>query len=141
MPVPICLNVDDADDRIERDDAPAPIEVGTWFEASAEDDSVRFRVPDGGLPDEGYLAVDLFLAGEESAKFHLALSTADEETFHFRFHLLPGCEARTRLPLPAISEDTFTFGREGAVLQRRAGGDRFDPGRVERIELTSRPEP
>lgn len=123
-------------DDVRRDRGSTSLDAGTRVEADAEGAGVRFEPSTGTLTSGRHVAIDLLAEGEESIKYALAFSSAEGETRRLRFRLLPECCARVRLPLAAIAGDSFTLGREGAVLQRRLDGDRFAPARVTRIELT-----
>lgn len=124
-----------AGDAVRRTDVSMLLDNATRFEADAEGAGVRYEPPPGILTENRHVTLDLLVEGEESVKFHLKFATADAKTCLLRFRLLPACQARVRLPLEAIAGDSFMLRREGAVLQRRLKGDRFDPSEVERIEL------
>ncbi|USZ68895.1 hypothetical protein NGM10_03955 [Halorussus salilacus] len=122
-------------DAARREASASPLNDASGFEADAEGDGVRFESPTGTPSEDGYAALDLLVEGEESVKFHLRFSSADGETRVLGFRLLPACQARVRVPLAAIADDSFVLERDGAVLQRRVQGDRFDPSKLDQIEL------
>lgn len=118
------------------DDAPTPLKDAKWYIAQALNAAVTYSCEPGALAGALYLWADLLLDGDELAVFELSLRQGQRgPTFRFHFSLLNQCSARLRMPMEAVNQNRWSFGREGACLKMMAAGSRVDPAKVDRLGI------
>lgn len=119
-----------------RQEAPAPIDTGIWYTALAVDDGIDYRFEAGTLEPFAYLTTDVLLDGEHMTCFMVQLQEGEEgPAFWFSFGLLNQCVGRLRVPLEAVNQNRWMYGREGAVLKRLSRGERVDLAKVDRMRF------
>ena len=122
---------------ITREDAAAPLDGATWYNADNIGDGLAYRFPVGALARAGWLTADLLLDGRHLAVFQLTLREgAEGPTFLLTFSALNQCSARLRLPLEAVNQNRWRYEREGAWLKPTCRGERVDLARVDQMTLT-----
>jgi len=122
---------------LRAEDTEAPLKNGTCYVADAANVGFTYRFEPGTLSEGWWLTTDMLLDGEDAVLFLLELQEGEDgPTFRLQFGLLNQCSARVRVPLAATDQNTWNLGREGAWLKPLCHGDRVDPARVDRMQLT-----
>ncbi|HWR53560.1 MAG TPA: hypothetical protein VN428_20800 [Bryobacteraceae bacterium] len=115
---------------------PAPIPGATWYIGNAENDGLAWTFPAGTLAGARHIASDMLLDGTTLANFTLELQEGENgRKFRFSFGALNQASFRFRMPLDATDQNRWRLDREGAYLKPRAGGDRVDLEKVDRMRL------
>ncbi len=116
---------------------PSPLADGACYQASAAGDGLDFRFPAGKLASFRFLTADFLLAGDRLAVLLIQLQEGEDgPALGFSFGLLNQCQARLRMPLEAVHQNTWMYPREGALLKPLVWGQRVDLARVDRLRLT-----
>ncbi len=115
---------------------PAPIEGAAWYSAEAEKDGLSWTFTPGLLAGARYVTADMLLDGDTLAAFTIELREGENgRRFTFGFGALPQCSLRIRMPLELVDQNRWMIDREAAFLKPRAGGDRVDLEKVDRMAL------
>jgi hypothetical protein len=116
---------------------PSPLPNATGYLASAAGDGLEYRFPAGLLAPFRFLTADFLLDGDRLAVLQIQLQEGEDgPALGFSFGLLNHCQARLRMPLEAVHQNTWMYPREGALLKPLVWGQRVDLARVDRLRLT-----
>ncbi len=115
----------------------SPLPNGAGYQASNAGDGLEFRFPAGELASFRFLTADFLLAGDQLAVLLIRLQEGEDgPALGFSFGLLNQCQARLRMPLEAVQQNTWMYPREGALLKPLVWGQRVDLARVDRLRLS-----
>jgi hypothetical protein len=119
-------------------DPAAPIlPGGQWYIAQKDNDGLSYTFAPGALLDAKFLTTDLLIDGFFLTVFSLDLQEGEKgPKFRFQFATLGQCQARLQMPADAVTQNTWMFPRQGALLKPMAWDDRVDLKRVDRMTLT-----
>jgi hypothetical protein len=121
---------------IERRTDRPPADGFLGFSGLEPGDGLEFQFSPGELMNFRFLSADFILEGNRLAVFTLQLQEGEDgPVFGFSFGLLNQCQARLRMPLEAVEQNTWMYPREGALLKPAAWGQRVDLARVDRMRL------
>ncbi len=110
---------------------------GQWLIAQKTDDGLAYSFPPGTLADAKFLTFDLLIDAFYLTVFSLNLQEGEHgPKFRFQFGALGQCQARLQMPADAVTQNTWMFPRQGALLKPMAWDDRVDLHRVDRMTLT-----
>jgi hypothetical protein len=122
--------------RLRRSQSASPLQDALGYTAQQPGDGLEYRFAPGTLAAYNYLSADFLLDGNLLAVFVLHLQEAgDGSVCAFSFGLLNQCQARLRMPLEAVNQNTWMYPREGALLKPLVWGQRVDLSKVDRLRL------
>jgi hypothetical protein len=113
-----------------------PLYDAEWYSAGAVNDGLVYQFETGALAQARWLSADMLLAGDEAGVFVLDLQAGDEgPVFSFQYGLLPGAAARMRVPLDAVNQNRWLYGREGTWVKPHVHGQRVNLRQVDRLSI------
>jgi hypothetical protein len=120
--------------KLREDGHQAPVPEAIWYRSEGEGDGLLYRFEPGALASSRYLTADMLLDGAFMTSFQLVLQEGETgPAFTLGFALLNQCSARIRMLMSAVDQNRWRFEREGAWLKPRAGGDRVNLDKVDRM--------
>lgn len=123
--------------HLQPDAALAPIYDAAWYTAAAEGDGLACTFLAGALAGMNYLTADMLIDGNLLVVFLLTLQEGENgPRFGLLFSGLNQCSFRVRMPLEAVNQNRWRYGREGAWLKPMCQGERVNLERVDRLALT-----
>jgi len=100
-------------------------------------DGIAFDFEQGALSPFNWLTLDITAAGKYLVVFEMALKErVSGRRFSYVYSVVNECSARLRMPMAAVNQNRWLYPREGALLKPMCYGDRVDPAKVDRIEIT-----
>ncbi|MBX0288603.1 hypothetical protein [Haloarcula salinisoli] len=131
-------------------DRSVPLDTGEWYQTGDDNGRLVYDIPQGTLSKEDCLSFDVLQTGEHASVFELLFTdgsqsllsrvpeliwSKSDDQFVMNIRTLPECSARVRIPLNELTKHQVKRSRDGAWLNSFLGGQKVDPGDVERIIL------